>query len=309
MNNVEKAELLKDTITHLHSKEGRSNSYISRLLSIDRKVVGDKIKEWGLTEATHKRHLTPSNQKFVNKNRNLIKSLLDNNVPITQIAIKLGVGRDYLQKVIIPNDDVLSKAKEDYINRCNQTTIINKEVTKNKSSHIYNIEDLPGEEWKEILGYDGYMVSNMGRIKKYVHSYNDYYLLTPTYNKVSNRPYISLYKDSVRKNLQLSRIVAFSFVAGYDDKHNTVNHKDGDVTNCCADNIEWVSQSENNVHAYRELGRPIVSKKKYDFKKIIYKNKYEFKTVTAFSKFINKSETQTRRYLDAPEKYDIKLVK
>ena len=39
MTNSEKAELLKDTIYQLYSKEGRSKSYISRLLEIDRKIL------------------------------------------------------------------------------------------------------------------------------------------------------------------------------------------------------------------------------------------------------------------------------
>jgi hypothetical protein len=35
------------------------------------------------------------------------------------------------------------------------------------------IEDLPGEEWKDILGYDGvYLISNLGRIKSYQREIN-----------------------------------------------------------------------------------------------------------------------------------------
>ena len=55
--------------------------------------------------------------------------------------------------------------------------------------------------------------------------------------------------------------------------------------------------------------RSVVRNNKSPFKQIIYKNKYEFKTVAAFARFIGKSETQTRRYLETPSKYEIKIVK
>ena len=57
-----------------------------------------------------------------------------------------------------------------------------------------------------------------------------------------------------------------------------------------------------------EINRNIVRGKRYKFDRILYKDKYEFKTVAAFARFIGMSETQTRRYLDEPEKHDIKLI-
>ena len=75
MNNRDKAILLKDTIQILYEKEGRSFSYIERLLKIDRKTITTLIREWGFEKANLK-HLTPSNQKILNKKKNQIISLL-----------------------------------------------------------------------------------------------------------------------------------------------------------------------------------------------------------------------------------------
>jgi hypothetical protein len=44
------------------------------------------------------------------------------------------------------------------------------------------------------------------------------------------------------------RLVALAFCDG--DSSLEVNHKDGDKSNNVADNLEWVSRSQNMKHAY-----------------------------------------------------------
>lgn len=307
LNANEKAELLKDTIYQLYSKEGHSRSYISKLLGINRTVISNKISEWNFEQAESKRHLTPSNQKFVNKYRNLIKSRLDNDISITKIAEELKVDRQYLQRTIIPNDSILDKARNDYIARLHNNASNHTNEMIELSSRTYKITDLPNEIWKPIFGYDNYMISNMGRVKALSKTYKTWYLLKPTSNVKNNRLYVCLYKNNKRKNIQVANLVAHTFVTGYSTTNNTVNHNDGDVTNNIATNLEWTSQHDNNLHAYR-VPKRTSPKPRYKFDKILYKDKYEFKTVRAFAKFIGKSETQARRYLDNPSKYDIKLV-
>lgn len=56
--------------------------------------------------------------------------------------------------------------------------------------------------------------------------------------------------DLFGKNQQIHRLVATTFC----DKRpeaNEVNHKDGNKTNNCADNLEWVTRQENQDHAMR----------------------------------------------------------
>ena len=273
MTTNDKLEMLKSTVEQLYSKEGRSKRYIAELLKVNRKKLSDKIKEWNLKEAEPRRHLTPSNQKFLNANRNLIKSRLDNDIPIEDIAKELKVERGYLSRTIIDADDVLKQTKREYLNRMHNNAQTLRQRLMDKSSLDYDFKDLDGEEWRPILGYDGYMISNHGRVKHLSERYQTYHLVHAQTNAQNGRDYVSLYKNSKRKNLQISHLVAHAFVSGHSEVNCTVNHKDGNPKNNHADNLEWVSQSQNNQHAYTKLRRKPSDKRKYEFSKIIYKNK------------------------------------
>ena len=300
-----KYEMLKDAIYQLYSKEGRSKSYISRLLGLNRKTLIAYINDvWKLPKAKPHRYMKPSTQKFLNKNKQLIKARLDKDVTLVDIAKELGCTLSLLNTVI-SYDSVLKQAKDDYVNRIHINHATNIEKLKHDSYYDYNIVDNDGEVWKPILGYDGYYVSNYGRVKHFVKSYNSYHLLDTYYNPTTDRPYVQI----ANKNFLLYRLVAHAFVDGYTDERNTVNHIDGDTHNNKAVNLEWVTQSDNNKHSYNSLGRSKVrtgGKSKYGH--FIYRGKYEFKTVTAFAKFIGKSETQARRWLDEPHKHEIKFL-
>lgn len=315
-----KADLLRPAITHMYEKEGRSLSYIGKLLSINRTTISRKVKEWDLKEAEPRRHMTPSNKKWLNANRNLIKARLDADVPLGRIATEVRKSKKSLYATFIPADDVLKKAYEDHVNRYHEKAKQRVETHKDKSALNYRYNEIPGEQWKDIPGYSGYQVSDHGRFRHYVKRYRCYILLQTVPNKNTQRPYIALMKDPdgtepdgtpkkrKRKNLMAARIVAHAFVKGWSPEKNTVNHKDGDVNNSEAGNLEWSTQAENNLHAYRKLNRSVVDHKRYHFRVIRYKNTYEFKTVAAFARFLGKSETQVRRYLDEPHKHQIELI-
>lgn len=307
MTAKEKAELLKDTITQLYSKEGRSKSYISRLLQIDRHTITQKIREWNLPEPEPHHYMKPSNQKNLNRNRLKIKSMLDKNYSMLEIQTTCKISQSQL-RLYRTVDPVLHQAWQEWHNRQHNAHLNTIQRNKDNSSYQYDIVDLPDEVWKPILGFDGYMVSTMGRVKHYSKRNEDYHLLTPCPNKNNGRMYIALVNNKGKmKNLMLARLVAQTFIPHVAEK-NTVNHIDGDVHNNTAANLEWTTQSKNNTHAYRKLNRKVSNKKRYHFDTILYKGKYEFKTVAAFSRFIGKSETQTRRYMDEPSKHDIKLI-
>lgn len=307
MTHRERIISLKETIVFLYEKEGRSKSYISRLLKVDRKVLTEMInKEWELKQANIS-YLTPSNQKFLNKHKQLIKSRLDNNISVINIAKELNVDRHYIYRIIIKKDEVLFKAYQDYVVRRDNTILEKREEQKNASSLNYNFEKIEGEEWKEILGHEEYYISNLGRVKKYTKTYDDYFLLETQENIKNGRVYVWIGKQG----LQVSRLVGFAFLDNHSEINNTINHKDGNVLNNSVENLEWVSQSQNNRHSYQELKRTTVkpSQKHKKFKKIILNDKYEFKTISALASFIGKSESQTHRYInneikDNPYKID-----
>jgi len=99
--------------------------------------------------------------------------------------------------------------------------------------------------WKEIRGYDGfYKISNCGDVynskwdrpvKQHINKSNGYYE-------------VCLYKKQKRKHHTIHRLVALHFV-GILSGREFVNHKDSDKHNNDSTNLEWVTKSENGIHA------------------------------------------------------------
>lgn len=312
MNSLEKADMLKSTIEKLYTCEGRSITYISDLLEINRKVLSGKIKkEWRLTEPEPRRHASASTRKYINRNRERILSMLNRDVSDNDIASALGISRDFLSRTVIPADKTLSQAKDARITRANDAHAQRHIERMVKSNLDYDNHDLPDEVWAPILGYKGYQVSNMGRIRHHVEEYNAYVLLKQTANKNSRHLYVRIGTDDAttkKHNLLVARLVAFAFCPNHSAERNTVNHKNGDIADNRAENLEWVLQSENNKRSYDYLGRKHANTRRYRFDHIVYQDKYRFSTVAAFARFIGKSETQARHYLDEPEKHRISFV-
>lgn len=65
---------------------------------------------------------------------------------------------------------------------------------------------------------------------------------------------MSLSRNGVRRYFLVHRLVAAAFVPEVPGR-DQVNHIDGDRLNNHASNLEWCTQSQNNLHARRTLGR------------------------------------------------------
>ncbi len=63
--------------------------------------------------------------------------------------------------------------------------------------------------------------------------------------------YMAFREDGKQKNFYIHRLVAETFIPNPDGKP-FVNHIDGDKSNNSADNLEWVTVTENNRHARKE---------------------------------------------------------
>ena len=105
---------------------------------------------------------------------------------------------------------------------------------------------MKNENWKAIAGYEGlYEVSDMGRVKSlnYNHTGKEKILKL----KKSHCGYlnVNICKDGHAKSVRIHRLVATAFIS---NPHNleTINHKDEDKTNNTVDNLEWMSQKDNN---------------------------------------------------------------
>lgn len=116
------------------------------------------------------------------------------------------------------------------------------------------------EIWKPIKDYEGlYEISNFGKVKSL--SRNIYNLKNKKFNRktkekilncVSNKKgylTIQLYKNGKQKQYFVHRLVAQAFINNFQNKPQ-INHIDGNKKNNKVDNLEWVSNLENNKHSW-----------------------------------------------------------
>lgn len=100
------------------------------------------------------------------------------------------------------------------------------------------------EQWKVVEGYnDRYEISSFGRVRNKKGKILNGGIHTEGYHCVQ------LTSEFGAKFVRVHRLVAMYFIPNPDNKP-CVNHKDGNKLNNCVDNLEWVSYSENNKHAY-----------------------------------------------------------
>ena len=180
------------------------------------------------------------------------------------------------------------------------------------------------EIWKDIKGYEGlYQVSNLGRIKKQAQAITyirngkiiEYKIKEHIKNQQKTRYgyyHIILYKNNIGKHFQVHRLVAFAFLPLIDGK-DFVNHKDGNKTNNCLYNLEWVNRSENMQHAFKlglindeQIKKKVECLTKAKYKKIeIFQNGKSigiFGSIGMASKFLGVHYTYIRRIMNKKRK-------
>ena len=113
---------------------------------------------------------------------------------------------------------------------------------------------MSGERWKWVPDYEGlYAVSDEGRVMGMPKKTHFGHIME---TKQNHRGYEIVYlcKNNSKKSFAVHRLVATAFCENRESKPE-VNHKDGVKTNNRASNLEWATRSENEIHAYRVLGK------------------------------------------------------
>lgn len=117
---------------------------------------------------------------------------------------------------------------------------------------IFTVEDLPGEEWKDITDCGLYQTSNKGRVKRKPHE--KFYLKDKSVRFFSEKLmqpqlyngyyYVILVGDNGRKALRVNRLVAEEFIDNPDNLP-FVNHLNEDKTDNSVENLGWASGKSN----------------------------------------------------------------
>ena len=110
------------------------------------------------------------------------------------------------------------------------------------------------EIWVDVNSWEGtYQVSSLGNVRNCITNH----ILIGDKNSLGYRRVMFYSKDANRKERHfVHRLVAFHFCPGY-SADKVVNHKDGNKQNNCANNLEWVTRSENDLHAFRHQLRTV----------------------------------------------------
>ena len=165
------------------------------------------------------------------------------------------------------------------------------------------------EIWKDIKDYDGYQVSNLGKVR--THNKTTF---TKTHGerrwqdrilKYKGKNYktgyrVDLWKDGKPHTFLVARLVAFTFFNEDINNHKlTVDHIDGNRLNNNLENLELVSLKENIQRAFNS-GLISASKK---IKLINKNNDYDrvFRSMSEASRIMNKN----RGYISAKMKKGI----
>lgn len=132
-----------------------------------------------------------------------------------------------------------------------------------RRSRITNPTPYSEEEiWKDILGYEGiYQISTYGNIKSIARFANGNgqlrFLKEKTisqFDTYQGYKRSTLQKEDKQKHFFVHRLVAEAFIPNPENKP-FVNHTNGIRNDNYYKHLEWCTQSENEIHAHKILGK------------------------------------------------------
>lgn len=140
------------------------------------------------------------------------------------------------------------------------------------------MKGIENEIWLPIEGYETLMeASNFGRIKylERVYYTGAYYAVRKVASEkivigtIDTEGYYVINKHDLNgksKRLKVHRLVAKAFIPLVEGKPQ-VNHKNGIKTDNRIENLEWVTNQENQIHSFEVLKR-VSSIKKHNYNEI-----------------------------------------
>jgi hypothetical protein len=113
-----------------------------------------------------------------------------------------------------------------------------------------NVKDdiIDGEEWVPVNEYEGYFISNLGRVKSTLHRYGNYKRFLIQQKNKDGYLRVSFSRNRKNKCFFVHRLVAKHFIKNEENKTD-VNHIDGLKENNSVFNLEWNTKSENIKHS------------------------------------------------------------
>lgn len=106
------------------------------------------------------------------------------------------------------------------------------------------------ETWRPVVGYEGkYEVSDLGRVRSLDYNNTGTVVVLKQRKLWSGYMKVSLFRKQRIQCTTAHQLVAKAFIGPPMGKQ--VNHKDGNKTNNALSNLEYLTCSENNLHALR----------------------------------------------------------
>lgn len=121
------------------------------------------------------------------------------------------------------------------------------------------------EVWRDIEGFDGYQVSNMGRVKNLNYNRTGEERVLQATDNGQKYLVLSLCKDGKKYNKRVHRLVAEAFLPNPDNKPE-IDHINTDRRDNRVENLRWCTNKENinNPLTIRKLS---INAKKCEFGK------------------------------------------
>ena len=117
------------------------------------------------------------------------------------------------------------------------------------------------EEWRPVVGHEGwYEISSLGRARSLRNRYGNPRVKMLTAWLRLGYPTVSIRGLDRSRPVSVHRLVAAAFLGPCPRGHE-VNHKDFDRANPTLTNLEYVTHSENNRHAFQHGRRPVVGER------------------------------------------------